>query len=235
MCIRDRDDSELVELKNGSFFGEMGLIAGRRRTATVVAKTECFLVETPRRAMLKLISSVPGAKKVLDTAAIYRQIQTHLTPNIEKELLKEIVDTATIESVSAGDKLISEGDESDHMFIIRSGSMTVSKVIGGRSVILSYIPSGNYVGEMALLNNEPRSASVTATVASEVIKIDAVAFRELLGRENELKQVIEEKFQDRIVENLETEDRPEAGDIIDFLVGQGVGEASDVLLSLIHI
>ena len=159
----------------------MGLIAGRRRTATVVAKTECFLVETPRRAMLKLISSVPGAKKVLDTAAIYRQIQTHLTPNIEKELLKEIVDTATIESVSAGEKLISEGDESDHMFIIRAGSMTVSKVIGGRSVILSYIPSGNYVGEMALLNNEPRSASVTATVASEVIKIDAVAFRELLG------------------------------------------------------
>ena len=60
--------------------------------------------------------------------------------------------------------------------------MTVSKVIGGRSVILSYIPSGNYVGEMALLNSEPRSASVTATVASEVIKIDAVAFRELLPR-----------------------------------------------------
>ena len=85
----------------------------------MVAKGECFLVETPRRAMLKLISSVPGAKKVLDTAAIYRQIQTHLTPNIEKELLKEIVDSATIESLSAGDKLISEGDESDHMFIIR--------------------------------------------------------------------------------------------------------------------
>ena len=105
--INAEDDSELVELKNGSFFGEMGLIAGRRRTATVVAK-QCFLVETPRRAMLKLISSVPGAKKVLDTAAIYRQIQTHLTPNIEKELLKEIVDTATIESVSAGEKLISE-------------------------------------------------------------------------------------------------------------------------------
>ena len=83
---------------------------------------------------------------------------------------------------------------------------------------------------MALLNSEPRSASVTATVASEVIKIDAVAFRELLGREAELKQVIEEKFQDRIVENLETEERPEAGDIIEFLVGQGVGEASDVLL-----
>ena len=228
--INPEDENEVVELKKGSFFGEMGLIAGRRRTATVVAKRECFLVETPRRAMLKLISSVPGAKKVLDTAAIYRQIQTHLAPNIEKELLKEIVDSAIIETLSAGDKLISEGDESDHMFIIRAGSMTVSKIIGGRSVILSYIPSGNYVGEMALLNNEPRSASVTATVASEVIKIDAVAFRELLSREAKLKQLIEEKFQDRIVENLETEERPEAGDIIEFLVGQGVGEASDVLL-----
>ena len=88
--INPEDENEVVELKKGSFFGEMGLIAGRRRTATVVAKGECFLVETPRRAMLKLISSVPGAKKVLDTAAIYRQIQTHLTPNIEKSYSKRL-------------------------------------------------------------------------------------------------------------------------------------------------
>ena len=228
--INPENLNEFVTLKQGSFFGEMGLIAGRRRTATVVAERECFLVETPRRAMLRLISSVPGAKKVLDTAAIYRQIQTHLAPNIEKELLKEIVETASVENLSAGERLIQEGEESNHVYIIRTGSMTVSKIIGGRSVILSYIPSGNYVGEMALLNNEPRSATITATVASEVIKIDAKAFRDLLLNDKQLKSQIEEKFQDRIVENLEIGERPEAGDVIDFLVGQGVGEASDVLI-----
>ena len=83
---------------------------------------------------------------------------------------------------------------------------------------------------MALLTEAPRSATVKATVASEVIKIDAAAFRTLLQTEHNLRREIEAKFQDRMVENLETEERPEAGDVIDFLVGQGVGEASDVLL-----
>ena len=228
--INPDDASERVKLKKGSFFGEMGLIAGRRRTATIVANEDSFLVETPRRAMLRLINSVPGSKKVLDTAAIYRQIQTHLAPNIEKELLKDIVDSAAVESLSAGDVLINQGDDADSVFLIRSGSFVVSSLIGGRDVVLSYIPSGNYIGEMALLTEAPRSATVKATVASEVIKIDAAAFRALLKTEHELRREIEAKFQDRMVENLETEERPEAGDVIDFLVGQGVGEASDVLL-----
>ena len=132
--------------------------------------------------------------------------------------------------MSAGDVLINQGDDADSVFLIRSGSFVVSSLIGGRDVVLSYIPSGNYIGEMALLTEAPRSATVKATVASEVIKIDAAAFRALLKTEHELRREIEAKFQDRMVENLETEERPEAGDVIDFLVGQGVGEASDVLL-----
>ena len=42
-------------MKAGEFFGEMGLISGRRRTATVSAGKDCVLIETPRRSMLKLI------------------------------------------------------------------------------------------------------------------------------------------------------------------------------------
>ena len=228
--INPEDPSEVVTLKKGSFFGEMGLIAGRRRTATIIAKDECILVETPRRAMLRLINSVPAAKKVLDSAAIYRQIQTHLAPNIEKELLHDIVNTATVENLPLGGVLIKQGDEADSVYLIRSGSFTVSSLIGGRDVVLSYIPSGNYIGEMALLNDAPRSATVKATVASEVIKIDAKAFRDLMAKESTLRREIENKFQSRMVENLETEERPEAGDVIEFLVSQGVGEASDVLL-----
>ncbi len=228
--INPDDPSEVVLLKKGSFFGEMGLIAGRRRTATIAAHTDCFLVETPRRAMLRLISSIPGAKQVLDRAAIYRQIQTHLAPNIEKTLLSEIVELATIENFSAGDIVITEGETSDDAYLIRSGSMAISRLIAGRTTVLSYVPSGNYVGEMALLTDAPRSATVKATVASEVIKIDGKAFRGLLEREPALRRQIETKFQERVVENLDTEAQPEAGDVMDFLINQGVGEASDVLL-----
>jgi len=228
--INPDDPSEVVTLGTGAFFGEMGLISGRRRTATIVAHSDSILVETPRRAMLKLISSIDAAKRVIDEAAISRQIQTHLAPNIDPALLDEVVHTAEIESFSANDLLIEEGETSDDVYLIRSGSMMVSRRIGGRDVVLSYIPAGNYVGEMSLLTEAPRSATVKATVASETIKIDAGAFKRLLEREPTLKRDIETRFQDRLVQNVESEQRPDSGDIIDFLVNQGLGEATDVLL-----
>ncbi|MDA0340822.1 MAG: cyclic nucleotide-binding domain-containing protein [Proteobacteria bacterium] len=228
--INPNDPSEVVTLHSGAFFGEMGLLSGRRRTATILAHADSILVETPRRAMLKLISSIDAAKRVIDEAAIARQIQTHLAPNIDPALLDEVVSTATIESFSAGDVVIQEGETSNDVYLIRSGSMMVSRRIGGRDVVLSYIPAGNYVGEMAMLTEAPRSATVKATVASETIRIDAGAFKRLLEREPVLKREIEARFQDRLVQNVETEQRPDSGDIIDFLVNQGLGEATDVLL-----
>lgn len=228
--INPADPNEVVTLGTGAFFGEMGLLAGRRRTATVVAREECFLVETPRRAMLRLINSVPAARRVLDEAAISRQIQMHLAPQIDPEMLREVVETAEIESFSAGETVIAEGETSNDVYLVRTGSMTVSRRIAGRDIVLSYIPAGNYIGEMALLGNTPRSATVKATVASEAIRINAAAFRSLLDREPDLRREIETRFQDRLVENVQTETRPESGDIIDFLVNQGVGEATDILL-----
>ena len=228
--INPADPSEVVTLPAGAFFGEMGLIAGRRRTATIVTREDSILVETPRRAMLKLIASNPMAKRVIDEAAISRQIQTHLAPNIGRDLLDEVVQTATIQRFSAGDTLMVEGETSNDVYLIRSGSVTVSRKIGGRDIVLSYIPAGNYIGEMALMTDAPRSATVKATVASETIRIDAGAFKRLLDREPALKGQIEARFRDRLVENVTTENQPEAGDIIDFLVNQGVGEATDVLL-----
>ena len=60
--INPDDPSMMVRLGVGEFFGEMGLISGRRRTATVVATEPCVVFETPRRTMLKLIQSVESVK-----------------------------------------------------------------------------------------------------------------------------------------------------------------------------
>src|SRR3546814_12048611 len=56
--------------------------------------------------------------------------------------------------------------------LIRVGSMIVEKKIGGKNVFLSYLPAGSYVGEMALIAGGPRTATVKATVKSEVIRLD---------------------------------------------------------------
>jgi len=228
--VNPEDLSETVDLGRGEFFGEMGLISGRRRTATVVAREGCVLIETPRRSMIKLINSVASVKQVLDQTAMARQIQTQLAPELSTDELSEVVQTATIESFAIGETLFSEGDAGESVYLIRKGSVTVSRNIGGRDIVMAYVPAGHYVGEMALLSHAPRSATVKAAVATDIVKLDGDAFGKLLDQRPDLRQKLENEFQERVVENVRMEAAPETGGIIEFLVSQGVGEATDVLL-----
>jgi len=224
------DPTQVVGLREGDFFGEMGLISGRRRTATVMAASDCIVFETPRRTMLKLIQSVPSVRRTLDSAAILRQIQTHLAPGVSEDLLKPILDAAEIQEYKAGQTIFSQGDPGEDIHLIRNGSVTVSRRIGGRDVVLNYVPSGNYIGEMALLSNLPRSATVKAANLTETICIEGEAFKDLMDKVPEVKASIESKFLDRLKQNELMESRPESGNLIQFLIEQGIGEATDVLL-----
>ena len=55
--VDPEDPSKVVTLGQGEFFGEMGLISGRRRTFTVRAGADSILIEVPRRSMIKLVNS----------------------------------------------------------------------------------------------------------------------------------------------------------------------------------
>jgi Fe-S-cluster-containing hydrogenase component 2 len=87
------------------------------------------------------------------------------------------------------------------MHLIRSGSCTVSMRVGGRDVVLSYVPSGNYIGEMALLSEAPRSATVKAAHNVETVCIKGDAFKRVLDRNAALKANVEAKFRQRIKAN----------------------------------
>ena len=228
--IDANDPKKMITLGPGAFFGEMGLISGRRRSATVVAASDCVLFETPRRTMLKLIGSVDSLRRTLDQVAIMRQVQTHLAPGVPAADLMELVETAEIQKFKAGDIIFAQGDKGDHMHLIRSGSCTVSMRVGGKDVVLSYVPSGNYIGEMALLSDMPRSATVKAAHATETVCIKGDSFKNLLDRNAPLKASVEAKFRQRIKANEQMQKQPEAGSIIEFLIAQGVGEGTDVLL-----
>ena len=228
--IDSEDPSKVVGLGQGEFFGEMGLIAGRRRTATVRATEDAFLLEVPRRTMIKLINSVETVKRVIDQAAIVRQIQTYLAPGASAEDLAEIVESATIEHFKQNQVLFDQGDEGDTVYLIRRGSVTISRRIGGKDIVLAYVPVGHYVGEMALVSKAKRSATVRAAVATETININGAAFLRLLERNATLRGSIESEVRDRIVQSEKMERMGDAGGIIEFLIAQGIGEATDVLL-----
>ena len=230
ISLDDEDPSKFVVLEQGAFFGEMGLISGRRRSATVHAHSDCVLMETPRRTMIKLRNSVPSVRETMDREAMVRQIQAHIAPSIDREAAVDLAAKARIESYAKGEVLFREGEAGDSLHLVRRGSVVVTKRIGGRDVTLSYRAAGNYVGEMALIADAPRSATVKAAVDSETIRIDRESFNDLLARYPSVRADMDALYRERLVDTERREATPDAGGIIEFLIGEGVGEATDILL-----
>jgi len=132
---------EPITLGKGQFFGEMGLISGRRRSATVTAGERSLLIESSRRSLLTLMYSVEAVRRVVEEAFLLRAIQSHIAPGCSAEDLAEVVRTATIEQYAAGDVIFREGEPGDCLQLIRRGSVTVSREIGGREIVLAYTGS----------------------------------------------------------------------------------------------
>ena len=118
--------------------------------------------------------------------------------------------------------------------------MVVEKNIGGKPVFLSYLPAGSYVGEMALIDGGRRTATVRAAIKSEVIKLDGEAFRRAARAQSpscsQPLQAGHGRARSEVNEFIEAR-KDGFGGVVDmyssvagFLVENGIGEATDVLL-----
>lgn len=222
----------VVTLTKGSYFGEMGLISGRRRTATIRAGEGCVLVETPRKAMLKLIASVDSVRKTIDETFVRRAISTYLAPPLDNAAIDELLsDGIDVRRYAKGEALFRDGDPADGLYLIRRGSVAISKVIKEKDVVLSYVSAGNYVGEMALLSNNPRSATVTASVFTEALVLPVAPVQRVLAANPDWKAVLQAQASKRVKSNVFREDQAfRDSDLIRFLMKEGLGEATDALI-----
>ncbi len=236
--VSEGDPSLTVPIAQGSIFGEVGLISGRRRGATIRAAEDCILIEVPRLAALKLMASVPAAKRAIARISTERLLLQMFGSGLAASDVAAILGSAEVLSVRKGETIIREGDAGDDIFVIRSGSMVVEKQVGGKPVFMSYLPAGNYVGEMALLDGSRRTATVRAAINSEVVKLDGATFRALLEAKPELLGKARADAAGRRELNRFIESQKDSfGGVVDlysavagFLVEEGVGEATDVLL-----
>lgn len=79
--------------------------------------------------------------------------------------------------------LINEGDDTDSLYIIQSGKVRVfMSNEDGKEIILNEQGTGEHFGELALIDDAPRSASVMATEKTQVSVISRQDFRDVLGK-----------------------------------------------------
>ncbi len=236
--VDPEDASRIVTIPAGSIFGEVGLISGRRRGATVRAGKDCIVVEVPRTAALKLMAQSKTARDAVNRITTERQLLQIFGSGLSAADVADVLASAELREVKAGEIVLREGEESHDIYVVRSGSMTVEKEIGGKAIFLNYIPAGSYFGEMALVDGGRRVATVRAAIKSEIIRFDGDVFRHLLDRKPALRLRLEIDMKERRELNAFIEQQKKNfGGVVDmyssvaeFLVAQGIGEATDVLL-----
>jgi CRP-like cAMP-binding protein len=99
------------------------------------------------------------------------------------ELIAEVAALASFRRWQPGTVLFQRGDEGNYMILLTAGRIKASLITPqGRELSLRYFEAGSLVGEMSLLDDEPRSADATVTVAAEGYTIAKSDFTALMAR-----------------------------------------------------
>jgi len=79
-----------------------------------------------------------------------------------------------------GEVLFTEGESGEVMYVIRTGTVKVSITSHGTERVLARLGAGEIVGEMALLNSSPRTATATVEEDAELVAVDAYTFEDMI-------------------------------------------------------
>ncbi|KAK9236794.1 cyclic nucleotide-binding-like protein [Lipomyces kononenkoae] len=159
----------------GSSFGELALMYNSLRAATVMSTSPCVLWVLDGTTFRRILMERTASKR-----AMYEQFLREvpvLTPLTDWERAK-IADALKAVEYKAGDVIIKEGDVGEHFYLIEEGDAEVYKEGEGKVTDLA---KGDYFGELALLNDAPRAATVVAKTDIRAVTLDKSGFKRMLG------------------------------------------------------
>jgi signal transduction histidine kinase len=104
-----------------------------------------------------------------------------LFADLSEEDLERLYQMAETVSIPAGELVFEEGSPGDALYVVLDGELEVSKRQSGQEAVLAVRRAGEFIGEMSLLEQAPRSASVRTLRESRLLMINQAAFGTLLS------------------------------------------------------
>ena len=99
---------------------------------------------------------------------------------LEEKDLDIIIDAMEAKNFHPGDSVIKEGDDGNELFIVSSGHLKCTKIIDGEDKELRDYAEGDVFGELALMYNTPRAASIKALYNSTLYSLDRECFNHIV-------------------------------------------------------
>lgn len=210
---QDKDGKQITMgiLSRGDLFGERSIIKEEPRISSVRASDDVVALRIDRADFKGFLQGnpelIPYFEKFFQDYAIttFLRLNTfigNLPPNQVKELLHQLEES----SFKEGETIFKEGDTGNLFYIIKSGEVKAVSEKDGKEHLLSYMVEGDYFGELALMMDEPRSATIIATKDTECYTISRDNFNKLIeSAPNMRQQLLEQIEQYHIDEELEKE------------------------------
>uniref|UniRef100_A0A8C7RSS4 cAMP-dependent protein kinase type I-alpha regulatory subunit n=1 Tax=Oncorhynchus mykiss TaxID=8022 RepID=A0A8C7RSS4_ONCMY len=174
----------VTNIGEGGSFGELALIYGTPRAATVRAKTNVKLWGIDRDSYRRiLMGSTLRKRKMYEEFLSKVSILAVLYKSLDKWERLTVADSLEPVQFDDGQKIVVQGEPGDEFFIILEGS---AAVLQRRSENEEFVEVGrlqpsDYFGEIALLMNRPRAATVVARGPLKCVKLDRPRFERVLG------------------------------------------------------
>jgi CRP-like cAMP-binding protein len=87
---------------------------------------------------------------------------------------------------AAGEVVFREGDAGSELYVIQTGRVQLSRHVRGQEMHLATLNTGEFFGEMAIVNNKPRSATATAVDETRMLALDARTFEAMIRGNSEI-------------------------------------------------
>src|SRR5213592_2662910 len=195
----DGEEIPLGVLKPGDSFGEAALAEGGRRNATVRCSTAVDVLRIDRDDFLQLVSRVPELKHYIETTGRNRALQSFLYQfsnfgRLPTPVLRGMIDKLTPVTFEKGNLIIREGDNAGPLYVIEKGRARAFAGLNGRERNLAFYREGDFFGELSILNDSPRAASVEAFTDCQLLSLEPKSVRDLRRRFPEFDKLLGERL-----------------------------------------
>ncbi|KAI8915982.1 cyclic nucleotide-binding-like protein [Gorgonomyces haynaldii] len=184
-----------------------------------------------RRTSVSAESMAPSAEKDYEKIVIPKSEEQRarinaaihanfLFKHLDDDQFKEVVDAMAEKRVSSGEEVITQGGIGDYFYVVEEGALDVFVSRNGapKVKVTDYGPNGSF-GELALMYNAPRAATVIATKDCTLWALDRVTFRRILMENTNKKRRMYEEFLEEVslLKSLEPYERHKIADALDTL------------------
>merc|ERR1719498_836260 len=194
-CYIKKGEDPEIKVKTcepGDAFGELALLYNAPRAASVQAKDRCVCWKLDRETFNHIVKDA-AAKKRDRYMDFFKQVP--LLNAVDAYGRSQVADALKPKEFKKDDVIIAQGDQGNEFFIIEEGECKASKKSDYGDAKELPLKAGDYFGELALLNNEPRAASVICTSDKvQLLSLDRKAFNRLLGPLKEMMQTAQSRY-----------------------------------------